>query len=112
TEFGASYVRNDMGYAHYQKLLEAELPDPGWSTERFVMYHDQDSLSPTLRLPSGLRVYVEQQIKTMPFADPIVHTEDATRGHLYVVRGHGPISLETRETEGYGRHMYLLIGQG
>jgi hypothetical protein len=98
-EFGGDYQRDEVGYTDYAKLLGAELPDPGWSTERHSVYIEIDSDRPSLRLPSGFRVHgiPKHGAKLSAISPPVPHTEADVSGHLYVVTKSAPLGIEIRD---------------
>ena len=95
-EFGAFFVVDDLHYMNYKEMLPAPLTDPGWATERFIVYRDDDLKQQILRLPSGLEVYRPLRSK---YTDPTPSTQGGISGHLYVVPGAKVNHVEDRNAD-------------
>ncbi len=80
-EFGSDFVRDANNYLDYNKMLAAPLPDPGYATERFIVYFDDGLGQQILRLPSGLELY---RAKGGKYVDAAPMTLGVVVGHLYV----------------------------
>lgn len=98
-EFGDTFQEDDLHYVDYQKLRSAQLPDPGWRTERWATFYDQEQPdravhlggAVVLRLPSALEVYRRVPTATNPvkiFTRPRPFALNGVNGHLYVFSQH------------------------
>lgn len=94
-EFGAHFVQDDLGYVDYNSMLAAPLPDPGWSTERWIRYRDDDIGQTVLRLPSGTELFRTRGT----YADPVAHTSGGVNGHLYPALLTHPDHVEERAND-------------
>jgi hypothetical protein len=83
-EFGSAFARDALNYVDYNEMRKASLPDPGWATERFIIYHDEALGQQILRLPSGLELYRKARD---PYLDATSMTFNGVAGHLYVAPG-------------------------
>lgn len=80
-EFGQAFKRDKQNYIDFNEMRKAPLPDPGWATERYIIYHDDNLDQQILRLPSGLEVYRKPRDE---YKDPTPMTLGGVTGHLYV----------------------------
>lgn len=92
-EFADAVEYDDLNYLNYTKMLDAELPDPGWRTERYVLMsdHDTDVLGnfkhAVLRLASGIEAMLPgDRVPRNTFNRPVAHKQDGHEGHLFVIR--------------------------
>ena len=104
-EFGSAFVRDDLGYMDYTRMVPASLPDPGWSTERWIRYRDDDIVQTILRLPSGLELYRSEGI----YEKPVPMALNSTPGHLYIAPSCRPDHVELRQS---CRVLFLASAQG
>jgi hypothetical protein len=106
-EFADALERDDLGYLNYTNFIaKAEVPDPGWHTQRFSIMPDPQGFK-ALRLPSRLLVARDSkgQIK-----GPVAHEQFGETGHLYELPRCAPVRVEIREAPGFPRQHYVLTG--
>ncbi len=114
TEFADNYVRDELGYTDYQRLLDVSLPDPGWRTECHSVYVEAGTERTTLRLPSGFRVQITKARggKVALFRAPFEHSEGGVDGHAYAIPRSSVLGLERRDHTTLGEMRVLSLAPG
>jgi hypothetical protein len=83
-EYGSSYERDALRYMNYTKFLGVQLPNPGYSTQRFARFFYDELVADVLRLPSRLEIFRKRN--TGGFDSPVAFSRDGEQGHLYVAQ--------------------------
>lgn len=100
-EYGSFYERDALRYMNYTKFLGVQLPDPGYSTQRFCRYFFDEINGDVLRLPS--RLEIARKKKTGSFDLPIPFSQGDEQGHLYVAKKATIHSVQIRGAETFVR---------
>ncbi len=139
--YGKAYQESDEGYVDYRLVFDAleELPDPGWSTERWIRFFaagrgelievTDGFVAPyVLRVASGLEVFrraanfgigstssvfEKEDAMALAFPDPQPFVHDGEKGHLFRTPHSKPERFERRihiGEEDWERRALICVG--
>jgi hypothetical protein len=96
-EYGSSFERDALRYMNYTKFLGVQLPNPGYSTQRFARYFYDELVADVLRLPSRLEIFRKRN--TGGFDSPVPFSLAGEQGHLYVAKKATLVDVQIRGPE-------------